>query len=84
MQEQMRQEGRMMTSATQLLWKLVLQEMHGMPQLEQCEMGAVEVEGGVRGIGALQKHARMDNESKGDGIGGAPKLEPHETGAVES
>jgi hypothetical protein len=38
----------------------------------------------VKGIGALQKHARTDDESKGDGVSGAPQLELHETGAVES
>jgi hypothetical protein len=26
----------------------------------------------------------MDDESKGDGVGGATQLEPHETGAVDS
>jgi hypothetical protein len=43
----------------------------------------VEGKGGVKGIGASQKRARTDNEIEGDGVDGAPQLEPHETGAVE-
>jgi hypothetical protein len=33
----------------------------GAPQLELREMGAVEGEDGVKGIGALQKSTRMDD-----------------------
>jgi hypothetical protein len=49
-----------------------------------CWMRSAIRSDGVEGFRASQKHARTDDESKGDGITGAPQLEPRETGAVNS